>query len=199
MSSDENEYFKQQDMDKIAEARRAAQLAAIRQREQAHVQAALNTNEEIAAEALELGFDSDTARVLPLVPLIHMAWIDGSVSNKEHQKVLELAKNFGIERDTPAEEFLELLLTERPSALFFERVQQIVAQMIKEDPEFWKSESILSLATEIAQASGSFFNLTNPINPQERELLKDFAQVFGVEGRATREINAKNSDRDEES
>lgn len=189
MSNEENEYFHKQDQEKIAAARREEQLAAMRQREQEHVQAALGTNEDVAAEALELGFDSETARVLPLVPLIHMAWIDGTVSTKEHEKVRSLATGFGIQPDSPAEQFLELLLTERPSDLFFERVNNVVARMIKEEPQVWKSESIIKLATEIAETSGSFFNLRNPINAEERALLAEFARHFGVEGHSASDLN----------
>src|SRR5690554_3095382 len=135
MSNEEDEYFKKQDLEKIAQARRAEQLASIHQQEQSSIQVALNTNEEVAAEALSLGFDGETARVLPLVPMIQMAWIDGTVSKKERERLTELAEGFGIQKDTPAGEFLEILINERPSDVFFGRVTQVVARMINEDPK----------------------------------------------------------------
>lgn len=191
MSNEEDEYFKKQDLEKIADARRAEQLASIRQKERVNVQIALNTNKEVAAEALALGFDGDTARILPLVPLIQMAWIDGNVSKKERERLNSLAANFGIEADSSAGEFLEMLINERPSDTFFGRVTQLVARMIDEDPEFWSSESLISLCLEIAETSGSFFNLRDPINEDERDLLKAFASYFGVSDKAAADIIAK--------
>jgi hypothetical protein len=188
MSTEENEFFKKNDQNKIADARRSELVAAIRQKEQAGVQAALKTNEDVAAEALDLGFGSDTARILPLVPLIHMAWIDGKVSSAENEKLRELAVGFGIEAGTPAEQFLELLLTERPSDEFFRRVRLVVTRLITEDPKFWRSESIIALCKEIAETSGSFFNLRNPINDKERALLEDFAMHFGVHERTAGDV-----------
>ena len=191
MSNEEDEYFKKQDLEKIAQARRAEQLASIHQQEQSSIQVALNTNEEVAAEALSLGFDGDTARVLPLVPMIQMAWIDGTVSKKERERLTELAEGFGIQKDTPAGEFLEILINERPSDVFFGRVTQVVARMINEDPKFWKSESLLALCREIAEASGSFFSLRDPINTEENDLLASFAAYFGVEEKAAGDIISK--------
>src|SRR5690554_6785403 len=102
MSNEEDDYFKKQDLEKIAAARREAQIASIRQQEQDNVQVVLNTTEDVAAEALSLGFDGETARVLPLVPLIQMAWIDGNVSKKERERLNSLAEGFGIQQDSPA-------------------------------------------------------------------------------------------------
>lgn len=191
MSNEEDDYFKKQDLEKIAAARREAQIASIRQQEQTNVQVVLNTNEDVAAEALSLGFDGETARVLPLVPLIQMAWIDGNVSRKERERLNSLAEGFGIQQDSPAGQFLELLINERPSDLFFGRVTQVVARMINEDPNHWKSESIIALCREIAETSGSFFSLRDPINDEERELLDAFAAYFGVADKTTADIIVK--------
>lgn len=198
MSNEEDEYFKKQDLDKIAEARRAAQLASIRQQEQTSIQVALNTNKEVAAEALSLGFDGETARILPLVPLIQMAWIDGNVSKKERERLNTLAAGFGIQKDTPAGEFLEILINERPSDVFFGRVTQVVASMISEDPKFWKSESIIKLCREIAETSGSFFSLRDPINTEESDLLASFAAYFGVEDKTAGDIIISKGDASDE-
>lgn len=198
MSNEEDEYFKQQDLDKIAAARRAEQLAAIRQQEQNRVQAALNTNEDVAAEALELGFGGDTARVLPLIPLIQMAWIDGDVSNKESDRLHALADGFGIEKNSEAGQFLDVLISERPSDAFFGRVTHVVARMVNEDPKFWKSESIIALCREIAETSGSFFNLRDPINDDERQLLDAFATYFGVEDKSAADVVATKNASDKE-
>lgn len=189
MSSDEEDkYFKKRDAEKIARAHRERQLEAIRSKERAGVQEALQSSEAVAQEALSLGFDSDTARVLPLVPLIQMAWADGSVSSAESAQVVNLAVKFGIEADSPAHDFLTVMLDERPSELFFERVNRVIAHLIHEEPDYWTDKSILELSVEVAEASGGFFKLTNPISAEERDLLGRFAELFSVESARAEDV-----------
>lgn len=189
MSSEEEEkYFKERDREKIAQARREQQLEAIRQQERDGVKQVLQSSDEVAAEALSLGFDSETARVLPLVPLIQMAWVDGSVTSAENDKVLELARGFGLKVGTPAYNFLTLLLNEQPSEIFFKRVNRVIEHLVDDHPDYWEDKSIAELAEEVAHASGGFFNLTDPINSKERDLLSEFAEHFSVQGKSAGDL-----------
>src|SRR4051812_6952244 len=49
-------------------------------------------NEDILQNLQDLGYTRDTIKLLHLVPLIDVAWADGSVSKKEKELILELAK-----------------------------------------------------------------------------------------------------------
>ena len=187
-SEEEDKYFKERDREKIADARREQQLAAIRQKEREGVQDVLQSSDEVAAEALALGFDSETARVLPLVPVIQMAWIDGSVTSAENDKVLELARQFGIDVDSPSHNFLTLLLGEQPSDIFFKRVDRVIAHLVEEEPDYWQDKSVVELSKDVAEASGGFFNLTSPINDAERRLLSRFAELFSVQERPATDV-----------
>ena len=189
MSSDEEDkYFKKRDAEKLAEARREKQLAAIRQREREGVQDILQSSDEVAREALDLGFDSETARVLPLAPVIQMAWIDGKVTSAENRKVLELAADFGIDEGSPAHNFLKLLLSEHPSDVFFDRVNRVIGHLVEENPDYWHDKSVVDLSKEVAEASGGFFNLTDPINRDEQNLLDDFAEAFSVQAKSAEDV-----------
>ncbi|MFW5968147.1 MAG: hypothetical protein ACOCV2_11545 [Persicimonas sp.] len=187
-SDEEDKYFKKRDAQKLADARRERQLEAVKEQEREGVREALQSSEKVAEEALNLGFDSETARVLPLVPVIQMAWADGSVSSAEDEQVRQLADRFGIRDNSPADEFLTLLLEERPSDLFFERVNRVIAHLVEENPDYWSEKSVVSLARDVAEASGGFFGLTDPINSDERDLLEDFAQAFGVDTRSAEDV-----------
>lgn len=181
-TSDEEEKFIQLEEQELRQRKRQEnQLAAIRQKETEGIAEALHTNDAIAAEAMNLGFDTETARVLPLVPIIQMAWADGKVTNRETAKVVELAEKFGIAENTAAANFLHMLLAEQPSNLFFERVNAVIARLVDEAPsEEINRESILDWSTAVAESSGGFFGLTDPISKEEKELLAQFAQTFGV-------------------
>jgi len=182
MTSDEEEkYFEQKESEWRKDVRREKRLEALRRKEREGIADALHTSEDVAEEALELGFDQVTSRVLPLVPLIEMAWADGKVTSAEGRTVRELAEKFGLKRDSEAFDFLQLMLDERPSKLFFERVNRVVRHLIEANPDSWGHESLVDLTKKVAEASGGFFGLTDPINSEEQAMLDEFAELFAVE------------------
>jgi len=183
-NKEEENYFMQQELERHEQLRRQKALEALRSTEREGIKASLNTSEEIAEEALSLGFSAQTARVLPLLPLIQVAWADGSVSLAEERVVLELATARGIEKDSSAYEFLENILNDRPSDLFFERTNRVIAKILDQDSTSWSKMSVLELAKEVADASGGFFGLTKRIGKQERELLDDLASKLDVNSSA---------------
>lgn len=189
MSSDEEDkYFERKQSEWREDVRRNKRLEAIRKKEKESIQQELQTSEEVAKEALELGFDKDTARVLPLVPLIEMAWADGDVSSAEDRTVRELAKRFGLEPDSEAFDFLTLMLREEPSDVFFERVNGVVAELVDQNPDNWDRNSLVEIVEQVAEASGGFFGLTDPINADEQELLEEFAELFDVDEKTAHHI-----------
>lgn len=179
-SEEEEEYFQREDIEKKAKMRRERQLKALRQEERENIARKLNTSEKVAEEAMELGFDAETARVLPLIPLIQVAWADGKVTGRQFDKVKAKAKKFGVEADTPAYEFLELLLTEQPTGVYFDRVNKVIRSIVDEDPGGDIRSNVLSWSKAVAESSGGFFGLTNPISKNERAVLDEFAELFGV-------------------
>ncbi len=179
-SEEEEEYFQRESVEKKAKIRRERQLKALRQEERENIARALNTSEDVAEEAMELGFDAETARVLPLVPLIQVAWADGKVTGRQFDKVKVKAQKFGVEKDTPAYEFLELLLLEEPTGIFFDRVNKVIRNIVDDDPGGDIHTNVLSWSKAVAEASGGFFGLTNPISKNEGAVLDEFAEIFGV-------------------
>jgi tellurite resistance protein len=187
-SEEEEKYFEAKQAEWRSDIRRDKRLEAIQQEELEGVAEELNTSEDVAEEALNLGFDQETARVLPLVPLVEMAWADGTVSRAERNRVRELATNFGIDPDSEAFDFLELMLTEEPSDVFFDRVNRVVVHLTDADPGTWDYETLVDLLESVAEASGGFFGLTNPINSDERAVLRDIAEYFEVESTRAEDI-----------
>lgn len=180
-SKDEDNYILQAEQDKLATLRQERQLAAIRQIEREEIALTLGTNEEVAAAALELGFDGDTAPLLPFIPILQMAWADGTVSRAEREELFRLVALYGIQEESPAIEFLELLISERPTDKFFERVGALMERIVKENPEDILNKNLLDMCVAVAKASGGFFGYTSPIGKEERALLEQFASQFKAE------------------
>lgn len=175
--TDEEKYIARKEVDKVHDQRRERQLQALREEERSKIAVALNTSEDVAAEALELGFDAVTASVLPLIPLIQVAWVDGKLTEDESKKVLEFAKARNIVAPE-AMEFLAMMLATRPSELFFERTDRVIQHIISQDPSNESTSDILEMATAVAEASGGFFGLKNPVGQEEKALLSELADLF---------------------
>lgn len=179
-SKEEEEFFLREDIEKELKLCRQKQLKAIQQRERTGVARALNTSDAVADEAMKLGFDTDTALVLPLVPLIQAAWADGKITTAETRKILEKAELFGIKPDTPASSFLNLLTQEQPTPLFFDRVNVVIKEIVDENPSGEVSTNVLAWSKAVAEASGGFFGLKNPIHKNQQSVLDELATLFGV-------------------
>lgn len=175
MADEEEKYIKQAESDQIARIRRERQMAALRQEERAGIASVLHTTDDIAAEALELGFDRETARILHLVPIIQVAWADSEIQDIERQKIVEMATYRGI--TGAAMGFLDLLLNERPSDLFFERTNKVIAHILTSDPTGRETEDLLEHARAIASASGGLFGF-GKVSAEEKALLDELVALF---------------------
>src|SRR5262249_47638727 len=60
------------------------------------------SDDEILKELHDLGYTQETVILAHLVPLLQVAWIDGSVSGPERAGILEAARLRGVEENTPA-------------------------------------------------------------------------------------------------
>ncbi len=175
--TDEDKYIARKEVDKIHDQRRERQLKALCDEERSKIALTLHTSEEVAAEALALGFDAATASVLPLIPLIQVAWVDGTLTGDEADKVLEFAKARNVVAPE-AMEFLAMMLANRPSEVFFERTDRVIQHIIAQDPSNEATSNILEMAKAVAEASGGFFGLKNPVGKEEAELLTELAALF---------------------
>lgn len=177
MSDNEEKFIAQNEADQVAKIRRERQLEALRQEEREGIASVLHSNQDVANEALELGFDRETARIMHLVPVIQVAWADGEVQRAEREKVLEMAHSRGISAGSPASDFLELLLDKRPSDLFFERTNQVIAHLLTDDVTGRETEDIFERARQVASAAGGFFGF-NKIHEEEQKLIDELSELF---------------------
>jgi hypothetical protein len=184
----EDEYFRKIDQENIEKLRRERQLEALRREERAGIAAALHTSEQVAQEALELGFDRETAPLLPLIPLLAVAWADGKITLAEDEAVTQIALNRGIALNSPAHQFLKDLLATRPSDLFFERTTRVIVHMVQGDRTSWVGKSLPELCIEVAEASGGFFGFGNKVSPEERVLIQELAEQLNVADRVADQL-----------
>jgi hypothetical protein len=170
----EEAYFHQREQELLEAARKKA--------EDARHRAAMGDVSGIQApEVLEMlqhhGYDPDTIRVIPLVPLLGVAWADGSVSDAERQKIRAIARMRGIEVGSAADRRLEEFLLERPEAGVLERsilaIRSILAARPGGDDV---GDDLLALCREVATASGGFLGIGSKVSQAEEALMTELAR-----------------------
>lgn len=180
MSTEEEEkYFKKQELDLREAKRRELEKAAREAAERRKVADQLRTeNEAVIDRIRELGFDGDTARVLDVLPLIHVAWADGNVTTKERTSIFQLLESRGIASDSEAWILVETLLEKRPSADFLDETLHLLRDMGGHETD------IVQLCLQVADASGGFFGLGDKISDSERALIEHIAGELGEAAQA---------------
>lgn len=134
---------------------------------------ACQTRDPRVVEALErLGFTESTANLLCIVPTVHMAWADGSVSHAEREHILAIAKLHGVEEHTPAHKQLTEWLDKRPPEELFQGALSAIRTGLDALPPLERKarkDDVLEMCFDIAVASG---RLLGHIRAGKRKLLE---------------------------
>ncbi len=168
----EDEYFYRQEQELMEKLRQRSQEEEGRRRlaERSGV-----ADEEILRDLQALGYTAETVQLLHLVPLIQMAWAEGSVSDRERGLILEAARSRGVEPDSAADRQLALWLDSRPSEELFEKTLRAVSALLQAQPTETGREDLAAQLAAIASASGGILGF-GKISPQEQEVLARITQ-----------------------
>lgn len=172
----EAEYFQRRERELIAKMRERAAREA--QRKELAEQTGV-ADEDILRRLEELGYTRDTVTLLHLVPLLHVAWIDGSVSAAERERILEAARLRGVEPGSAAHQQLESWLDHRPAEGFFEDTLRLIGDLLQALPDEEREQSrtdLVEYSAAIARASGGILGLGGKVSSAERELLDRIAR-----------------------
>ena len=151
---------------------------------------------EILAAFEDAGYDRHTVRILHLVPILQIAWVDGEISKAEREEILRLAAARGVDEGSPAHVRLLSWLDAPPSPEFFERTMTILARLIEALPEERETTlqgEIMTSALKVASASGGFLGLGSKVSAEEKALLAHFAESFEKAHKAALDKSATKS------
>lgn len=168
--SREEEYFRQKDRELVENLRRAAQAEESRRA----LESTSGIHDPALLQELEaLGFTPETVRLLPIVPVVQMAWAESGVSDSERQLIVQFARERGIKEGDIADRQLALWLEERPPDDVFARATRLIRAMLDAPEGAGASltlDDLLKHCEEIAEASGGILGF-NKISAAERTLL----------------------------
>ncbi len=166
----EESFFRKREQEILAELRRKVE----HERTRKGLEQELNVHDERVLKALEdLGFTREVLVLLHVVPLLQVAWSDGSISARERAKILELAATREIVPGTPAYERLLPLLERRPPDEAFAACARVIRAMFStwsEEQRRQIESDLPAYAAEVARASGGVLGL-GAISPEERAVI----------------------------
>ena len=169
----EEDYFRKKDRELIERMRQAAASEQARA-EMGHKVGI--SDPALLAELEALGFTPDTVMLLPLVPIVQVAWLEGGVSAAERALVLKLARSRGITEGSAADRKLAGWLDANPGEQVFAQATRLIRAML-DSPDHGEltADDLVKQAEAIAAASGGILGI-NKISAEERQLLTALAE-----------------------
>lgn len=175
----EEEYFRKKDRELVDKMRQAA--AAAQARADMGARTGL-TDPQLLDELQALGLTPDTVALLPLVPLVQVAWAEGGVTAAERTLIVRLARARGISEGSAADLHLADWLDRRPSEDVFARATRLISAMLASPgQERLSADDLVRHCESIATASGGIFGV-HKVSAEERQLLASIADA--LKGRA---------------
>lgn len=138
-------------------------------------------DEAILARLEQLQIGTGTLAALTLVPMVLVAWADGSISTEEQRAILAGADREGLSKGTPGHELLEAWLHNRPVPALFQAWKDYVHALTQAMPTAERQtleSSVLAKSRAVAAATGSILGLTSGVSPSEQAVLDALAQAF---------------------
>ena len=168
----EDDYFRKKDRELVEKIQRAADA----DRARADVgRAAGLSDPALAQELLDLGFTAETVTLLPIVPILQMAWAEGGVSESERELIVRFARSRGISEGSAADRQLTLWLSSRPGEAVFARAGRLIRAVLDSGSDSGlNADDLVAYAEKIASASGGVFGI-GKISSEERKLLAGLA------------------------
>lgn len=173
----EEAFFARHEKTLLEQSRQAADIQA---RRAALAAASGIHDDDVLDRLVSLELSPETVAALGLVPLVEVAWADGSLDTKERDAVVEAATEAGVEDGTPAHDLLEEWLDRRPPgelmALWKDTVRVLQDALEPEERTALRDE-LLGRAQRVAEAAGGILGL-GKVSAEERRMLSELEKAF---------------------
>ena len=170
----EEEYFRRRDRELIERMRQEAAAAGARK----ELESATGIQDPDSLKSLEeMGFTPQTLSLLPLVPVLQVAWAEGGISTAERDMIVNLARARDIAPGSDADKQLQQWLDTRPSAETFQKARRLIGAMLDAPAgtEMQVSaDDLLKYCEQIAHASGGLFGFGS-VSAQEKNAIQQIA------------------------
>lgn len=178
-NEEEEKYFRQVEQETRRKLREKLEQNATELEQRQSIANSMKTDDLSVAERVKaLGFDGDSARVFDLLPLVHVAWADGTIQRGERAAILRILEKRGIEPGTEAYRTIESLLEERPSDSYMNQSLAVLRDLTGGTGE--RSQEIVDMCIEIAASAGGFLGVIGKrIGDEEKALIEEITRTLG--------------------
>jgi hypothetical protein len=139
------------------------------------------TDDAVLGKLAALNIGSDTLAALSLVPLVAVAWADGSIDEKERSVAFSKAAEMGLDKEGIGHQLFKQWLADPPSAALLatwkDYIGALSAAMSPEAVVALRQE-LLDRARAVADAAGGILGLVMRVSPAEENVLKELEQAF---------------------
>jgi tellurite resistance protein len=139
------------------------------------------TDDVVLEKLVALNIGSETLAALSLIPLVAVAWADGSIDHKERSIVLSRAEELGLGKQDVSYQLLEGWLAEQPApallASWKDYVGALSVTLSREAKEALKFR-LLGRAGAIAEAAGGYLGIGQKVSSAEKAVLKELASTL---------------------
>jgi len=139
------------------------------------------TNDAVLEKMVALDLCNETLVALSLVPLVSVAWADGSIDEKEREAVLAGAEEAGLGKGDLSYRLLGNWLEFEPQpgllGTWKDYVTGLCENMGPEERKVLKQE-LLGRARAVAAAAGGFLGLGKKVSAEEEKVLEDLEGAF---------------------
>lgn len=126
-----------------------------------------------------LGIGSGTLAALSLVPLVIVAWSDGTLGEKERAAILSAAHDNGLDGTGPGRELLAQWLAKPPPPALLQAWTDYVHALSPETRAVLHRQ-VMDRATQVAEAAGGLLGLLSGISAVEKATLARLEAAFSA-------------------
>ena len=174
----EDEFFRKEDQRLTARLRELQDKAASRE---ALAKVSGIKNEAILDKLHQLGIRAEVVAALALVPLVEVAWADGSIDDRERRQILERAEKSGIAPASTDHALLQSWLERRPDpkllSAWIHMVEGLCEHMTPDQVRALRVD-LLERARSIASASGGLLGV-GKVSAAEADMIQQLESAFG--------------------
>jgi hypothetical protein len=174
----EEKFFADRDRELLQALR---ERSATEERKKALAEASGIDDEDLIHQLDELQICGETLTAVSLIPLIAVAWADGTIDAKERQAVLDAAEQKGVQKEHPGYQLLDRWLSQKPDATLLEVWKGYVsalAHTLSETAVTALKHDLIDRTRAIAEATGGLLGLGNKISKAEQAVLEELEQAF---------------------
>lgn len=174
----ENVFFARQDEALLQKMREADRNTS---RKAALAAASGVSNDAVLDQLAALNMEPQTLAALAMVPVVLVAWADGTLDPKERAAIHDAAREAGVSRSAEARALLDAWLSAPPSRELAEAWRSYVhavAAKLTLDARATLRRETLERARRVAEAAGGFLGLGSRISEAEARMIETLGQAF---------------------